>query len=240
MEHENGFLNVLELTVRYGALEAVSEVSMSIPEGEIASLLGSNGSGKSTVLKAISGQKPPASGEIWFEGARLNGMPVAKILKKGISLVPEGRRLFPRMTVMENLEMGAYTRKSRAEINEDVERVLKHFPVLKEKLKQKSGTLSGGQQEMVAISRALMSNPKMLLMDEPAQGLAPVVVRELEEIIRELNSSGITVLMVEHNIRLAVGLAHKIFILETGHLVFEGTPEDLTHDDYVRRVYLGG
>ena len=214
---------------------------MDVPEGIITALLGANGAGKSTLFKAISGFLKPVSGTIWFREERIDDKLPDEILRKGISQVLEGKRLFRRQTVLENLDMGAYSRKdSRQEIAKDREELLERFPMLKEKGKIKSGLLSGGQQQILAIARSLMSKPKLLLMDEPAQGLAPLVIQEIAEIISRLNESGLTIIVIEHNVRLALGVAEKVFILDNGILAFEGTPASFSEDEYAQKVYLGG
>ncbi len=235
------FLSIRNVSVHFRKVEAVKDVSIEIPEGIIAALLGANGAGKSTLLRAVSGLIKPNSGSIWFKDERIDHKPPDQILHRGIAQVHEGKRLFRRLTVLENLDMGAYSRKDGKEaIAESREELFEHFPLLKEKAKVKSGTLSGGQQQVLAIARALMAKPKLLLMDEPAQGLAPLVIKEIAEIIKRLNKSGLTIMVIEHNVRLALGLADKVFILDNGSLVFEGTPADFSEDEYTQKVYLGG
>jgi branched-chain amino acid transport system ATP-binding protein len=213
---------------------------MGIDEGSIVVLLGANGSGKSTILKAVSGIMSPTEGEILFEGQRIDGMPAHKVIKRGIAHIPEGRRLFPFMTVSENLIMGAYLRKDKEGISEDLEKLYVKYPVLAERRKQKASTLSGGEQALLAIARGLMSRPKMLLLDEPLQGLAPLVIGDIEEMILELNKGGMTVLMVEHNIHIALGMSHKVYILQIGEVAMEGEPNQLSESEYVKKVYLAG
>ncbi len=235
------FLTIRNLSIHFRKIEAVKDVSMEVPEGMIVALLGANGAGKSTLFKAISGFLKPVSGGIWFREARIDGKLPDEILRRGISQVLEGKRLFRRQTVLENLDMGAYSRNDgRQEIAKDREELLERFPILKEKAKVKSGLLSGGQQQILAIARSLMAKPKLLLMDEPAQGLAPLVIKEIAEIIKKLNGSGLTIMVIEHNVRLALGLAVKVFILDNGKLVFEGTPASFSEDEYTQKVYLGG
>ena len=235
------FLKVRNLSIHFRKVEAVKNVSMDVPEGVIVALLGANGAGKSTLFKGISGFLKPISGSIWFREERIDGTLPDEILRKGISQVLEGKRLFRRQTVLENLDMGAYSRnEGRQEIAKDRDELLERFPILKEKAKVKSGLLSGGQQQILAIMRSLMAKPKLLLMDEPAQGLAPLVIQEISEIIRKLNESGLTIMVIEHNVRLALGLAVKVFILDNGKLVFEGTPASFSEDEYTQKVYLGG
>jgi branched-chain amino acid transport system ATP-binding protein len=235
------FLMVRNLSIHFRKIEAVKDVSIEVPEGIIVALLGANGAGKSTLFKAISGFIKPLSGSIWFREGRIDGKLPDEILRRGISQVLEGKRLFRRQTVLENLDMGAYSRNDgRQEINKDREELLERFPILKEKAKVRSGLLSGGQQQILAIARSLMAKPKLLLMDEPAQGLAPLVIKEIAEIIKKLNKSGLTIMVIEHNVRLALGLADKVFILDNGKLVFEGTPASFSEDEYTQKVYLGG
>jgi len=235
------FLMVRNLSIHFRKIEAVKDVSIEVPEGIIVALLGANGAGKSTLFKAISGFIKPLSGSIWFREGRIDGKLPDEILRRGISQVLEGKRLFRRQTVLENLDMGAYSRNDgRQETNKDREELLERFPILKEKAKVRSGLLSGGQQQILAIARSLMAKPKLLLMDEPAQGLAPLVIKEIAEIIKELNKSGLTIMVIEHNVRLALGLADKVFILDNGKLVFEGTPASFSEDEYTQKVYLGG
>jgi branched-chain amino acid transport system ATP-binding protein len=235
------FLTVRNLSIHFRRVEAVKNVSMEVPEGVIVALLGANGAGKSTLFKGISGFLKPISGSIWFREERIDSTLPDEILRKGISQVLEGKRLFRRQTVLENLDMGAYSRNDdRREITKDRDELLERFPILKEKAKVKSGLLSGGQQQILAIVRSLMAKPKLLLMDEPAQGLAPLVIHEISEIIRKLNGSGLTIMVIEHNVRLALGLADKVFILDNGKLIFEGTPASFSEDEYAQKVYLGG
>jgi len=232
---------VRNLSIHFRKIEAVKDVSIEVPEGIIVALLGANGAGKSTLFKAISGFIKPLSGSIWFREGRIDGKLPDEILRRGISQVLEGKRLFRRQTVLENLDMGAYSRNDgRQETNKDREELLERFPILKEKAKVRSGLLSGGQQQILAIARSLMAKPKLLLMDEPAQGLAPLVIKEIAEIIKKLNKSGLTIMVIEHNVRLALGLADKVFILDNGKLVFEGTPASFSEDEYTQKVYLGG
>ena len=234
------FLELSKIHVHYGVLEAVRGVSMRIPEGSIVGLLGANGSGKSTILNTISGLKRLTQGEIWFDGRRIDGMPAHKVIEFGIAHVPEGRKLFPFMSVAENLELGAYLRKDKREIRRDIEEMAEHFPILKKRWSQRAGNLSGGEQEMLAIARALMTRPKLLLMDEPLQGLAPSVQEEIESIIHGLNKNGLSILMVEHNVHMTLGMSHLIFILEIGQVILEGSPKELSESEYVQKVYLAG
>jgi len=233
-------LELKEVRIHYGPLEAVRGVSMQIDEGSIVGLLGANGSGKSTILKTISGLMKPTSGEIWFDGKRIDGRPVDSIVKHGIIHIPEGRQLFPNMSVRENLKLGAYLRKDKREIKQDMEELAEHFPILKERWNVKAQTLSGGEQEMLAIARGLMTKPKLVLVDEPLQGLAPLIQKEIERIISDLNRNGLTILMVEHNVHMTLGMSDKIYILEIGQVISEGSPKELSEDEYVQKIYLAG
>ena len=233
-------LELQDIHAHYGQLEAVKGVSMQIPQGSIVSLLGANGSGKSTIMKSISGLKRITTGEVWFDGQRLDGMPTEERVKLGLAQVLEGKGLFPDMTVLENLKMGAYTRNDKQEIKQDMEEMLERFPILAEKAKKEAKTLSGGQQETLAIARSLMTKPKLLMLDEPLQGLSPIVIGEVEKLIHELNEKGMTILMVEHNVHMALGMADKVHILEFGKIIMEGSPEELSEAEYVQKVYLAG
>ena len=240
-EAENSTLSLKNLKIHYGSLEAVSDVSFDVPLGKVVSLLGANGSGKSTVLKAVSGLKKLTRGEIWFQGKRIDGRAPQEIILKGIAHVPERRGLFPYMTVFENLLMGAYSRKkaTKQEIEGDLEEIYDHFSILRERKKSLAVTLSGGQAEQLAIARALMAKPKLLLMDEPLQGISPVVVEEIAALITGLNKKSITILMVEHNISMSFELSDWIYILDRGRVLLQGKPGDLSQTDYVRKSYLG-
>lgn len=233
-------LEVHGLTVHYSKLEVVKHVSLEIEEGSIVTLLGANGSGKSTIFRAISGLKTPTAGDIWFQGKRITGMPAYKITRMGLCHVPEGRGLFPYLTVLENLQLGAYVRSNKRKegLKEDIKDIFKRFPVLEEKKNTHARTLSGGQQAMLAIGRSLLAKPKLLMLDEPAQGLAPLVIGELCNIINQINESGITIMLIEHNVRMALGIAHKVYILQNGELIFEGDPKASTETEYVKKVYL--
>ena len=233
------WLEIKDLAVRYEGAEVVKGVSMHLEQGEIVTLIGSNGAGKSTILRAISGIKSPARGEIWFDGHRVDGQRPQAIVKMGIVQVPQDRGLFPYMTVAENLKVGAYLRKDRKATATDLEEILKHFPRLKERAKQQASTLSGGEQQMLAIATAVMCRPKVLLLDEPSMGLAPLMVTEIAKVIREVHATGTTVLLVEQNSRLALKLAMRAYVLETGNIVVEGNAGDLLHSDHVRKAYLG-
>ncbi len=238
---EDKYLSLRNLTVCYGALEAVKSVSLEVPAGKIVALLGANGSGKSTILKAISGLKKPAGGEIWFQGSRIDGEPTYAILRRGIVHVPEGRGLFPYMTVFENLQMGAFSRKNakKQEIERDLGEIYEFFPILKERRNSLAKTLSGGEAEMLALARGLMAKPKLLLLDEPLQGISPVVIEEIANIITMLNQRGITILMVEHNISMSFELSQLVYILETGELILQGKPQELSETEYIQKFYLG-
>ena len=234
------FFGVKDISINYGELEAVKNVSFEIPENLIVSLLGSNGAGKSTLFKAISGLKRPASGSIWFEDERIDQLSTDVILRKGIAQVSEGKKIFPYMTVMENLNLGAFSRKDgKKAINETREELLERFPMLREKAKIKAVKLSGGQQQILVIARALMVKPKLLLLDEPAQGVAPLVIAEITDVIKKINNLGVAIVVIEHNIRFVRGLAHKVFILENGRMAFEGDPNSMSEEDLIKKIYLG-
>jgi branched-chain amino acid transport system ATP-binding protein len=234
------FLSVRDLYVNYGQLEVLKGVSLDIEEGKISVLLGANGSGRSTLFKAISGVLNPISGSIWFQETRIDRMPPHKIVNLGIAQVPEGKRLFKDMTVRENLEMGAYSRRNKREIIRDIEHMFEHFPILEKKQQEISGRLSGGEQQILAIARALMSKPKLLLMDEPAQGLSPLIVEGVAKIITRINQSGIAIILIEHNLRLGLALAHWVYVLESGKITFKAKATDLSEVEYAKKVYLGG
>lgn len=231
-------IEVEGLQVNYGGIVALKGVSFTVEEGEIVSLIGANGAGKSTTLRTLSGLIKPMDGSIKFDGQDLNKMPPYKIVKLGISQVPEGRRVFTRLTVAENLEMGAYTRRD-SEAKETMKEVLCRFPRLEERKSQLAGTLSGGEQQMLAIGRALMSKPRLLLMDEPSMGLAPLVVNEIFTIIRDINRSGTTILLVEQNAKVALSVSSRLYVLETGEMVASGTSEQLKDNELIRKAYLG-
>jgi branched-chain amino acid transport system ATP-binding protein len=232
-------LEVSELWVRYGGAEAIKGISLRVEEGEITALVGSNGAGKTTALRTISGLKRATSGEIRFRGELLNQKPAQEIVQMGIGHVPQGRYLFPHMGVLENLRVGAFLQRSKDQIQTNLERVFQTFPVLKARKKQLAGTLSGGEQQMLAIARALMGDPRLLLLDEPSIGLAPIVVREIGRIALNINKDGTSILLVEQNTRLALKLARRGYVLETGTVVLEGDTDSLLHDEGVRRAYLG-
>lgn len=232
-------LKVENLDVYYGAIHAIKDLSFEVKEGEIVTLIGANGAGKTTTLHTISGLLKPKNGTIHLNGTNIVGTVAHKILSLGMAQVPEGRRVFSRMTVQENLEMGAFLRTDHGEISENYEKVFEKFPRLKERRKQLAGTMSGGEQQMLAIARALMSKPKVLLMDEPSMGLAPILVQEIFNIIREINEAGTTVLLVEQNATMALSIADRAYVLETGKVVMEGNAKDLLDNDDVRKAYLG-
>ena len=233
-------LEVQELRVRYGAIEAVKGVSMTVGQGEIVTLIGGNGAGKTTTLKTISSVLHPAAGEIRFEGERIDKLPSHEVVRRGICQAPEGRRIFPRMSVSDNLEMGAYGRRDQAGIGADFDRVFALFPVLRQRLRQPGGTLSGGEQQMLAIGRALMARPKLLLLDEPSMGLAPMLVDRIFEVVREINAQGTPILLVEQNAQMALQTARRGYVLESGKLVLEDEATALLGNDRVRKSYLGG
>lgn len=232
-------LDVKNIEVAYGKIVAVKDVSLTVNKGEIVTLIGSNGAGKSTTLRTISGLIKPRSGEILFEGNRIDGVPGHDIVGMGICHSPEGRRIFPRMTVRENLELGAFLRNNKAEVAADFERVLTLFPRLKERVEQRAGTMSGGEQQMLAVSRALMGSPKLLLLDEPSMGLAPVLVEMIFETITKIREQGITILLIEQNANAALEVADRAYVLESGKVKMSGKASDLRKDDAVTKAYLG-
>jgi branched-chain amino acid transport system ATP-binding protein len=234
-------LEVKDLTVHYYKVSAVRSISITVEDGEIVALIGSNGAGKTTTLRAISGLKHPTTGEILFKGQRIDKLPPHKINALGIAMVPEGRRVFPQMTVLENLLMGAFLRKDKDEIQKNLEGVVfRHFPRLKERKKQAAGTLSGGEQQMLAMGRALMSAPKLLLLDEPSLGLSPIMCMEIGKIISDIHTEGKTVILVEQNARLALALSQHAYVIETGNIALSGPAKELSNNDNVRKAYLGG
>ena len=233
-------LKVSGIRVHYGKVEAVKGVSLQVMEGDIITLLGANGAGKTTVLKAISGLKPPTSGEIWFSNQVIDKMQPWKIVKLGIGYVPEGRRLFAGMTVEDNLMMGAYTRAGKEDTKRDLQEVYRRFPALKDRRSQRAYSMSGGEQQMLAIGRALMCRPKLLLLDEPSLGLSPIMVDEIASIITTIHQQGISILLVEQNAAIALNLANRGYVMETGQITLSGTSDELLRDDKVKRAYLGG
>jgi branched-chain amino acid transport system ATP-binding protein len=233
-------LELRELRAAYGPIEALRGVDLEVRAGELVCLLGANGAGKSSTLRAISGLVRPTSGRIVFDGRAITGLPPATILEAGIAHCPEGRRVFPYLTVEENLAMGAYVRRDRAAIAADLDRVCAHFPILAERRRQAAGTLSGGEQQMLAIGRALMARPRLILFDEPSLGLAPTIVETTFAIIADIRRQGTTVLMVEQNAYLALRMADRGYVMENGRIVLSGPARNLLSDDHVRRVYLGG
>ncbi len=233
-------LTIKDINVYYGAIHALKGISVEVKEGQIVTLIGANGAGKSTTLRTISGLLRPKSGEISFEGKNIAAMPAQDIVKQGLSQVPEGRRVFANMTVLENLELGAYTRSDSTGIAEDMETVFKRFPRLRERKSQLAGTLSGGEQQMLAMGRALMSRPRLLLLDEPSMGLAPLLVKEIFSIIKEINLTGTTILLVEQNAHMALSIANYAYVLETGRITIEGSAAELAQSEEIRKAYLGG
>ncbi|MET1179963.1 ABC transporter ATP-binding protein [Peribacillus simplex] len=233
-------LKIEDINVYYGNIQALKGVSLSINEGEIVTLIGANGAGKSTMLKSISGLLKPKQGKIIYEGQSIGGKAAQSIVKMGISHVPEGRRVFANMSVEENLQLGAYLRKDKAGIKQDMEKVYELFPRLLERLKQQSGTLSGGEQQMLAMGRALMAKPRLLLLDEPSMGLAPLLVKQIFHIIEEINKTGTTILLVEQNANLALSIADRAYVVETGRIVLSGKSEELTASEEIKNAYLGG
>ncbi|WP_196594752.1 ABC transporter ATP-binding protein [Pectinatus sottacetonis] len=233
-------LKVDNINVFYGAIHAIKGISMEVNQGEIVTLIGANGAGKSTTLRTVSGLLKPKDGIISFEDKIISGVAAHKIVEYGISQVPEGRRIFANMTVMENLELGAYIRKDKSKIRTDLDRVFTHFPRLAERKKQEAGTLSGGEQQMLAMGRALMSSPRLLLLDEPSMGLAPLLIKEIFAIIKNINEAGTTVLLVEQNANMALSIANRAYVLETGKITLSGDAKKLAASEEVRKAYLGG
>jgi len=233
-------LKIDNLHVYYGAIHAIKGISLEVNQGEIVTLIGANGAGKSTTLRTISGLLKPKEGTISFEGESIGGVPAHEIVKRGISQVPEGRRIFADMTVMENLDLGAFTRSDKDGIKADLKTVFERFPRLEERKEQLAGTLSGGEQQMLAMGRALMSRPRLLLLDEPSMGLAPLLIREIFSIIVDINKAGTTVLLVEQNANMALSIAHRAYVLETGRITLSGAAKELAASEEVRKAYLGG
>ncbi len=232
-------LEIKDLQVYYGVIQAIKGVSFDVNEGEIIALIGANGAGKTTILHTITGLLSPKNGSIMFEGVDITKVPAHKIVSMGMAHVPEGRRVFANLSVYQNLKMGAFTRSDKAEIEESLENVYKRFPRLKERLNQMAGTLSGGEQQMLAMGRALMSKPKIILMDEPSMGLSPIYVNEIFDIIKEVSASGTTVLLVEQNAKKALSIADRGYVLETGNIVLDGKANDLLNNDAIKKAYLG-
>ncbi len=232
-------LEVKDIHVHYGAIEALAGVSLTVEQGEVVTLIGSNGAGKSTTLRAITGLTPASSGTVMIDGEDITRVPAHEIVDHGIALSPEGRHCFPRMTVRENLDLGAHRRRRDPEVTSDLERVFELFPRLKEREKQKAGTMSGGEQQMLAMGRALMAKPKILLLDEPSMGIAPILVQRIYETISEINRAGMTILLVEQNANYALDVSQRGYVLETGRVVLQGESEKLRIDPEVQRAYLG-
>jgi len=232
-------LEVKDLRVRYGTVEAVKGLSFQVSTGAIVSLIGANGAGKTTSLRALTGLVKPSGGEVRFENALLNGLAPHDIVRLGIALVPEGRRLFPKMTVLENLRMGAYLQTRKADVASTLEMIYQHFPILRDRGRQRAGSLSGGEQQMLAIARALMNRPKLLLLDEPSMGLSPIMTAEIGKIIQQINALNVSIILVEQNAMLALTLAQYGYVLETGTLMLQGKAEELLRDEGVKKAYLG-
>ncbi|MBE5789714.1 MAG: ABC transporter ATP-binding protein [Clostridiales bacterium] len=237
-EQKLPLLKVKDLHVYYGAIHAIKGISLEVSEGEIVTLIGANGAGKSTTLNTVAGLLKPRQGTIAFAGMPVEGTAASRMVYKGLSLCPEGRRIFQQMTVRDNLLMGGYSRP-KEELEDSVDHVFSFFPRLKERERQIAGTLSGGEQQMLAMGRALMSKPKLMMLDEPSMGLAPILVEQIFEIIRSLNHSGTTILLVEQNAQMALSVAHRAYVMETGRITMSGAAADLLHDDNVRKAYLG-
>ena len=233
-------LQVENINVYYGAIHAIKNVSFTVKQGEIVTLIGANGAGKTTTLNTIAGLLRSTTGSIRFLGKPLSGLPAHKTVSEGLALVPEGRRIFLQLTVQENLEMGAFTRKNAEEREQSLERVFEYFPRLKERRKQIGGTLSGGEQQMLAMGRALMSSPRLMMLDEPSMGLAPILVEQIFEIIRTLHKAGTTILLVEQNASKALAVADRAYVMETGRITLSGTGKELSQSDEVKKAYLGG
>lgn len=236
---ENAMLKVTDLEVYYGVINAIKKVSFEVNKGEVIALIGANGAGKTTILHTITGLVAPKAGSIVFEGKELTKTPAHKIVSMGMAHVPEGRRIFQQLSVLENLKLGAFTLNDNKKISENIEYVYEHFPRLKERKNQIAGTLSGGEQQMLAMGRALMSNPKIVLMDEPSMGLSPLLVKEIFAIIEDLHNSGITVLLVEQNAKKALSVADRAYVLETGRITMTGKASDMLNDERIKKAYLG-
>lgn len=233
-------LEITNLNVHFGVIHAIKGISLTVNEGEIVTLIGANGAGKTTTLRSISGLKKPSDGTISFNGSDITSLSAQERVKIGISQVPEGRRVFSTMTVLENLELGAYLRKDRDGISKDLNMVFERFPILADRRKQAAGTLSGGEQQMLAMGRALMSRPKLLCLDEPSMGLAPLLVQEIFDIIKDINEKGTTVLLVEQNASMALQIADRAYVMETGRITLSGTGAELMQSDDIKKAYLGG
>jgi len=235
------YFELKNVSIHYDKVQALEDVSISLEQGEIVALIGANGAGKTSTLRAITALAKPSAGEIWFNGKRIDGLEPASVVALGISMVPEGRHVYPFMSVKDNLLMGAYLRKDKGAIRGDLDRIYARFPRVKERLRQQAGSLSGGEQQMVVISRALMARPKLLLLDEPSLGLAPKVVRDIARAIVEINrDEGISVVLVEQNSRMALKISNRAYALETGRIALAGKSADLLNDDHIRKLYLGG
>jgi branched-chain amino acid transport system ATP-binding protein len=235
------YIELRNISVHYDKVQALADVSLNVQKGEIIALIGANGAGKTSTLRAITGLTRPSAGEIWFDSRRIDQLEPPRIVELGISMVPEGRHVYPFMSVKENLLMGAYLRRDQKGIDQDLEKIFTRFPRLKERLKQQAGSLSGGEQQMVAIGRALMARPKLLLLDEPSLGLAPMIVRDIARVIIEINrDDSISIILVEQNSRMALKISNRAYALETGRIGLTGQSTDLLHDDQVRQLYLGG
>ena len=233
-------LKINNLSVRYGKAEVIKGLSLEVAEKEIVTIIGANGAGKTTVLRTISGLKSPAAGDIWFRGSKISGLRAHEIVRLGISHVPEGRRILATLSVAENLEIGAYLIKNRREAQAGFQNIFDHFPILKERMNQLAGSLSGGEQQMLAIARALLNQPRLMMMDEPSMGLSPLVVEQVGRIITDINSRGISIILVEQNARMALSLAGRAYVLEAGKCVLEGEAGALANDERVKHAYLGG
>ncbi|MEA3204446.1 MAG: branched-chain amino acid transport system ATP-binding protein [Verrucomicrobiota bacterium] len=234
------YFELKNISVHYDKVQALENVTLQLEQGEIVALIGANGAGKTSTLRAITALARPSSGEIWFNGQRIDRLEPAAVVALGISMVPEGRHVYPYMSVRDNLLMGAYLRRDQVEIKKDLERIFQRFPRVKERLKQQAGSLSGGEQQMVVISRALMARPKLLLLDEPSLGLAPMVVRDIARAVVEINrDEGISVILVEQNSRMALKISNRAYALETGRIALAGNSADLLNDDHIRKLYLG-
>ncbi len=230
---------IKDARVHYGGAEVLKGISLDLDDGQIVTLIGSNGAGKTTVLRTVSGLKSLSDGEIWFDGQRIDRLSPQEVARRGIVQIPQGRGLFPYMTVVENMKLGAYLRRDKRQIGKDLNDLFEHFPRLKERSRQQAGTMSGGEQQMLAIASALMAKPRLLLLDEPSSGLSPIMVQEIGKIVADINRDGTSILLVEQNAKLALKLATRGFVLETGRIVLGGDAEDLIHSEHVRRAYLG-